>query len=107
MVPEWQSDSGSFDAVLELLVNTGRELPETMMMCIPEAWQNDPNMEQYKKVSVVGSQGLGLWVSEPERGGSTGDYAAVQQGEQGLARDYGCGYQNPNGVEAPETMEQY
>ena len=49
VVPEWQSDSGSFDAVLELLVHTGRELPETMMMCIPEAWQNDPNMEQYKK----------------------------------------------------------
>lgn len=51
VVPEWQSDSGSFDAVLELLVHTGRQLPETMMMCIPEAWQNDPNMEQYKKVS--------------------------------------------------------
>ena len=31
IVPEWQSDSGSFDAVLELLVHTGRELPETMV----------------------------------------------------------------------------
>ncbi len=31
VVPEWQSDSGSFDAVLELLVHTGRELPETMV----------------------------------------------------------------------------
>ncbi len=33
VVPEWQSDSGSFDAVLELLVHTGRELPETMVRC--------------------------------------------------------------------------
>ena len=35
MVPEWQSDSGSFDAVLELLVHTGRELPETMVCAQP------------------------------------------------------------------------
>lgn len=44
--PEWQSDSGSFDTVLELLVRSGRDLPEAMMMLIPEAWQNDPLMPQ-------------------------------------------------------------
>lgn len=44
VVPEWQSDSGSFDTVLELLVRSGRDLPEAMMMLIPEAWQNDPLM---------------------------------------------------------------
>jgi hypothetical protein len=41
-----QSDSGSFDTVLELLVRSGRDLPEAMMMLIPEAWQNDPLMVQ-------------------------------------------------------------
>ena len=46
IVPEWQSDSGSFDTVLELLVRSGHELPEAMMMLIPEAWQNDPLMPQ-------------------------------------------------------------
>ena len=46
LVPATQSDSGSFDAVLELLVNSGRDLPEAMMMMIPEAWQNDTLMPQ-------------------------------------------------------------
>ena len=48
VVPEWQSDSGSFDTVLELLVRSGRDLPEAMMMLIPEAWQNDPLMPQVR-----------------------------------------------------------
>jgi len=46
LVPATQSDSGSFVAVLELLVNSGRDLPEAMMMMIPEAWQNDKLMPQ-------------------------------------------------------------
>lgn len=43
------SDSGSFDAVLEYLVKNGRTMPHALMMMIPEAWQNDPRVEQYKK----------------------------------------------------------
>lgn len=43
------SDSGSFDAVLEFLLMSGRSLQEAMMMMIPEAWQSDPNMDQAKK----------------------------------------------------------
>ncbi|KAL5719198.1 alanine dehydrogenase [Ranunculus cassubicifolius] len=39
------SDSGAFDGVLELLVRAGRSLPEAMMMMIPEAWQNDKNID--------------------------------------------------------------
>ncbi|KAJ6808958.1 glutamate synthase 1 [NADH], chloroplastic isoform X1 [Iris pallida] len=39
------SDSGAFDGVLELLVRAGRSLPEAVMMMIPEAWQNDKNMD--------------------------------------------------------------
>ncbi|XP_059431841.1 glutamate synthase [NADH], amyloplastic-like [Corylus avellana] len=43
------SDSGAFDGVLELLVRAGRSLPEAMMMMIPEAWQNDKNMDPNRK----------------------------------------------------------
>ncbi|OVA11317.1 Class II glutamine amidotransferase domain [Macleaya cordata] len=44
------SDSGeSFDGVLELLVRAGRSLPEAVMMMIPEAWQNDKNMDPERK----------------------------------------------------------
>ncbi|GLT75157.1 hypothetical protein SLA2020_469030 [Shorea laevis] len=43
------SDSGAFDGVLELLVRAGRSLPEAIMMMIPEAWQNDKNMDRHWK----------------------------------------------------------
>ena len=43
------SDSGSFDAVLEFLLLSGRSLAEATMMMIPEAWQSDLNMNQGKK----------------------------------------------------------
>lgn len=43
------SDSGAFDGVLELLLRSGRSLPEAVMMMIPEAWQNDKNMDPQRK----------------------------------------------------------
>ncbi|XP_044506677.1 glutamate synthase 1 [NADH], chloroplastic-like [Mangifera indica] len=43
------SDSGAFDGVLEFLVRSGRSLPEAIMMMIPEAWQNDKNMDPERK----------------------------------------------------------
>lgn len=43
------SDSGAFDGVLELLIRSGRSLPEAVMMMIPEAWQNDKNMDPQRK----------------------------------------------------------
>ncbi|KAL9690440.1 hypothetical protein QQ045_010838 [Rhodiola kirilowii] len=43
------SDSGAFDGVLELLVRAGRSVPEAVMMMIPEAWQNDKNMDPQRK----------------------------------------------------------
>lgn len=40
----------AFDNVLEFqLMNGTRTLPEIMMMMVPEAWQNDPNMPKNKK----------------------------------------------------------
>eukprot|EP00198_Chlamydomonas_reinhardtii_P003746 XP_001693082.1 glutamate synthase, NADH-dependent [Chlamydomonas reinhardtii] len=50
IVPASSSDSGAFDSVLELLTRAGgRDMPEAMMMLIPEAWQNDPLMSKEKK----------------------------------------------------------
>ncbi|KAJ6411038.1 hypothetical protein OIU84_007732 [Salix udensis] len=43
------SDSGAFDGVLELLTRAGRSLPEAVMMMIPEAWQNDKNMDPQRR----------------------------------------------------------
>ncbi|MBV8454759.1 MAG: glutamate synthase subunit alpha, partial [Deltaproteobacteria bacterium] len=43
------SDSAMFDNCLELLVRTGRSLPHAIMMMIPEAWQNDPLMDDGKR----------------------------------------------------------
>ncbi|XP_014504412.1 glutamate synthase [NADH], amyloplastic isoform X2 [Vigna radiata var. radiata] len=43
------SDSGAFDGVLEFLLHSGKSLPEAVMMMIPEAWQNDKNMDSQHK----------------------------------------------------------
>ena len=43
------SDSGNFDNVLEFLLMTGRTLPAAVMMMIPEAWQNRPDMAPDKR----------------------------------------------------------
>ena len=43
------SDSGSFDNVLEFLMMSGRTLQESIMMMIPEAWQQDENMPKSKR----------------------------------------------------------
>lgn len=46
---EGLSDSGSFDNVLEFLILNGYSLPHALMLMIPEAWEHDPHMEDYKK----------------------------------------------------------
>ncbi len=43
------SDSASFDEVLELLYLGGRSLPHSILMMIPEAWENHKTMPQVRK----------------------------------------------------------
>lgn len=44
------SDSGNMDSVLELMAKASeRSLPEAVMMMIPEAWQDNPNLSEAKK----------------------------------------------------------
>ncbi|MEU3456112.1 glutamate synthase large subunit [Micromonospora sp. NPDC006766] len=42
------SDSANFDEVLELLHLAGRSLPHAVLMMIPEAWENDPDLRADK-----------------------------------------------------------
>lgn len=44
-----QSDSSYLDNMVELLYHSGRSLPHVMMMLIPEAWDGNEQMEEYKK----------------------------------------------------------
>src|SRR5947209_8700109 len=43
------SDSANFDEVLELLHLAGRSLPHAVLMMIPEAWENDPQMDPARR----------------------------------------------------------
>ena len=43
------SDSASFDEVLELLYLGGRSLPHSVLMMIPEAWENHKTMPQHRR----------------------------------------------------------
>jgi glutamate synthase (NADPH/NADH) large chain len=43
------SDSANLDNVVELLTLSGRSLPHVMMMLIPEAWDGNEHMPEYKR----------------------------------------------------------
>ncbi len=49
IVLQGKSDSASMDMVVELLLMTGRSLPEVMMMLVPEAWEKNSEMSEAKK----------------------------------------------------------
>src|SRR6185312_3359814 len=43
------SDSASFDEVVELLTLSGRSLPHAIMMMVPEAWENQTEIDQRRR----------------------------------------------------------
>jgi glutamate synthase (NADPH/NADH) large chain len=45
IVTDGASDSASLDEVVELLELGGRSLPHAIMMLVPEAWENQPDMD--------------------------------------------------------------
>ncbi len=49
VVSNGQSDSACLDNMIELLTLTGRSLPHVMMMLIPEAWDQDEQIDPLKK----------------------------------------------------------
>jgi glutamate synthase (NADPH/NADH) large chain len=46
IVTEGGSDSASLDEVVELLTLAGRSLPHAIMMMVPEAWENQVDMDE-------------------------------------------------------------
>ena len=66
IVNENQSDSGALDSVMELLVRSGRDIAEVMMMLIPEAWQNDDLMDEEKK-AFYRCETFGLFIKFAEQ----------------------------------------
>ena len=49
MVDQSGSDSSMLDNTLEFLMMNGMELPQAVMLCIPEPWANDKRMEREKR----------------------------------------------------------
>ncbi|MFZ6012416.1 MAG: glutamate synthase large subunit [Bacteroidota bacterium] len=43
------SDSANLDAMVEMLVLSGRTIPHVMMMLVPEAWQDNKLMDPHRK----------------------------------------------------------
>lgn len=52
------SDSANFDNVLEFLTLNGVSIPQALMMMVPEAWQHDELMPDYKKAFYEYTKGL-------------------------------------------------
>ena len=49
LIMDGQSDSACFDNALELLVAGGYSLPHAMMLLIPEAWSDNPLMDEDRR----------------------------------------------------------
>ncbi|HWM33342.1 MAG TPA: glutamate synthase large subunit [Pseudolysinimonas sp.] len=49
IVSEGASDSASFDEVVELLTLGGRSLPHAIMMMVPEAWENQADIDPTRR----------------------------------------------------------
>nr|YP_010336746.1 ferredoxin-dependent glutamate synthase [Stylonema alsidii]UNJ15152.1 ferredoxin-dependent glutamate synthase [Stylonema alsidii] len=45
------SDSANLDAVVELLINSGRDPQETLMILVPEAYLNQPALDDYPEIT--------------------------------------------------------
>lgn len=49
IILDGKSDSACMDMIVELMLMTGRSLPEVMMMMVPEAWEKHSSMPPEKK----------------------------------------------------------
>ena len=49
LIPEGQSDTATFDNVLEFLVLTGRPIAHAMLMMIPEPWSKHDSMSPERR----------------------------------------------------------
>jgi len=49
VIDPWQSDSACLDNIVELLLHCGRSLPHVLMMLVPEAWDDNAQMDPLKR----------------------------------------------------------
>ena len=49
VIPAGSSDTAALDAVFETICRSGRDGPTAKMMLVPEAWQNDPEIDPAHK----------------------------------------------------------
>ena len=62
IIPPGASDSSAFDNFFELLVQAGRSLDHCMMLMMPEAWENNPNLSpELKAFYEYGSMLMEPW----------------------------------------------
>ncbi|MEM6707146.1 MAG: glutamate synthase central domain-containing protein, partial [Pseudomonadota bacterium] len=79
------SDSGSFDNVLEFLLMNGRKLTESVMMMIPEAWQQHSQMSPEKKAFYeYHSTFMEPWDGPASIAFTNGDYVGAVLDRNGL-----------------------
>ncbi|NER18645.1 glutamate synthase large subunit [Spongiivirga citrea] len=80
-----KSDSASMDMVVELLLMTGRSLPEVMMMLVPEAWEKNPDMSEAKKAFYeYNSCGMEPWDGPASIPFTDGNYIGAVLDRNGL-----------------------
>ncbi|WGK64089.1 glutamate synthase large subunit [Croceiramulus getboli] len=80
-----KSDSASMDMVVELLLMTGRSLPEVMMMLVPEAWEKHNTMSDTKKAFYeFNSCAMEPWDGPASIPFTDGDYIGAVLDRNGL-----------------------
>ena len=79
------SDSGNFDNVLEFLLMNGKKLQESMLMMIPEAWQQHQTMDDsLKSFYEYNSCSMEPWDGPASIAFTDGDYIGAVLDRNGL-----------------------
>ncbi len=79
------SDSASLDAAFEILLQTGRSLPMTKSMIIPEAWSNNNDMpNELKKMYAYCNAVIEPWDGPAAVCGNFGDWIISGMDRNGL-----------------------
>ena len=117
---EGASDSARFDNALEFLALTGRELPEAVLMMVPEAWENqddmDPDLRAYYEyhsfmmepwdgpASLAFTDGRKIGAVLDRNGLRPSRYVVTKDGLVVMASEVGCMQIPPENVLVKERL---
>ena len=115
------SDSAQFDNALEFLHLTGRDLCHAMMMMIPEAWENQPEMDAERRAfyeyyscmmepwdgpaSMTFSDGRGIGAVLDRNGLRPSRYIVTKDGRVVMGSEVGTLAVEPENVERKGRLE--